>query len=95
MREWVGNVVTDALVFAVRYDGGGEISAASEEMPEQGSAAWVVESLVSALKRTVTLRPRPAKLGQMQPRLWNEQTYNIIRVRRRRSYFILHPLSVL
>jgi hypothetical protein len=86
VREWVGQVVTDALVFAVRYDGGGEITLTRDDLPEEGSAAWVVEMLVIALRRTVGLRPRAVKPGQMAPRLWNEQNYNIIRVR---SSFLL------
>ncbi|EIE24996.1 hypothetical protein COCSUDRAFT_46553 [Coccomyxa subellipsoidea C-169] len=80
VREWVGQMVIDALQFAVRYDGGGEIALAREEFAtEEGSAAWVVEILVTELRRAVALRPRPTKPGQMQPRLWNEQIYNIIR----------------
>ncbi len=74
-------MVIDALQFAVRYDGGGEIALAREEFAtEEGSAAWAVEILVTELRRAVALRPRPTKPGQMQPRLWNEQIYNIIRV---------------
>lgn len=81
VREWVGTVVSDALRFAVRYDGGGEVPRARDSwQPEEGSAAYVVESLVMELKRTVAVRPKPARPGQLPPRLWHEHVYNIAKV---------------
>ncbi len=81
MREWVGTVVADALRFAVRYDGGGAVPRARDNwQPEEGSAAYVVESLVMELKRTVLVRPKPARPGQLPPRVWHEHVYNIAKV---------------
>lgn len=81
VREWVGMVVADALRFAVRYDGGGEVARARDNwQAEEGSAAYVVDSLVIELKRTVALRPKPARPGQLPPRMWHEHVYNIAKV---------------
>ncbi|BDA41234.1 probable ubiquitin carboxyl-terminal hydrolase FAF-X [Coccomyxa sp. Obi] len=78
VREWVGTVVSDALRFAVRYDGGGEMPRARDNwQPEEGSTAYVIEGLVLELKRAVAVRPKPARPGQLPPRHWHEHVYNI------------------
>lgn len=58
VRDWVCELVCDALRFAVLHDDGGEIALATGHEPVEDSTAAVVEGLIAELKNAVPPRAR-------------------------------------
>lgn len=81
VREWVCELICDALRFAVQHEGGGDIALATGHETAEGSTAAIIEVLFGGLRKCLFERRRlAARPGALPPKYTYEHVYRILKV---------------